>query len=111
MTNMDDSTNQNDNETPLEGLEHLVHEFLLKRKNELKDLESYIVNEDYDQIRQLTHKWKGYSAPYGFGKLGTLAEKMNLLAHDKNTPQIRAIFSQIKDYLAIKENQLKHPPL
>jgi hypothetical protein len=105
---MNDSANQNDNETPLEGLEHLVQDFLMKRKNELRDLETYVANSDFDQIRQLTHKWKGYSAPYGFGRLGELAEYMNQLAHDQNTAQCRLVVTQMKDYLTLKEQQLKH---
>src|SRR4051812_8190394 len=108
MTNMDDMTNQNDNETPLEGLEHLIPDFLQKRKVEIKELETFVASSDFDQIRQLTHKWKGYSAPYGFGRLGTLADTMNTLAHDKNTSQCQVVLRQMQDYLLLKEAQLKH---
>jgi len=107
MTSMDDSTNQNDNETPLEGLEHLVPDFLNKRKIELKELETFIADRNYDQIRQLTHKWKGYSAPYGFGKLGLLAEGLNALAHQQATTEMDSTLVQIKQYLSEKEVQFK----
>ena len=98
----------NDNETPLEGLEHLVHDFLLKRKTELQELENFVAQQDFDQIRHLTHKWKGYSAPYGFGRLGALAETMNTLANEKDGQQCKVIFAQMKTYLVQKEAQLKN---
>lgn len=92
---------------PVEGLESLVPEFIEKRKIELPNLQSYIAQEDFDQIRQLTHRWKGFSAPYGFGRLGTLAEEMNTHAHAKDARQCLEIFNKMKDYLAAKEIQFK----
>ena len=77
---------------------------------ELQELETFVANKDFDQIRQLTHKWKGYSAPYGFGRLGTLAEGMNTRAHEQDSGQCAAILSEIKTYLSNKEEQIRNLP-
>lgn len=111
MGNTNNSFAENETETPLEGLEHLVPDFLVKRKIELKELETFVATSDFDQIRQLTHKWKGYSAPYGFGTLGTLAESMNIRAHDKDTAQCASILKEMQEYLVAKEQHLKNFPL
>jgi HPt (histidine-containing phosphotransfer) domain-containing protein len=106
MSVINNNPPSSDIEVPLEGLEHLVPEFLLKRKNELQELESYIQNKDFNKIGQLTHKWKGYSAPYGFGQLGRLANEMNILCEEKDLSKYQDILGKMKDYLSKKEKQI-----
>lgn len=109
MSNTQDNQNPNENpgEIPVKELEHLVPEFLEKRKKELASLFTWIEEKNYEEIRALTHKWKGYSEPYGFGRLGELAKDMNVAAHSQDHTTALKLFAEMKLYLKGKEAQIK----
>lgn len=95
------------NEKPQKGLEKFVDEFYNDRIAELGQLQDSFKRLDYDFIRGLAHKWKGFSQPYGFDALASLSEDLeeSSLAHDQE--RSRQLIASIAKYLENKGKLLK----
>jgi HPt (histidine-containing phosphotransfer) domain-containing protein len=91
-------------EIPLDGLEVYYLEFLGSREAELTDLKQALVETDFTSILGLGHKWKGYSAPYGFGQLAILAAELEEAALSHSIEQCKALTQEIAEYLSFKKN-------
>ena len=91
-------------EIPLDGLEGLYHEFLESREAELSDLKKAIAENDFTSIIGLGHKWKGFSAPYGFGQLALLATELEEAARGQSIEQCNLLTQEIAEYLSFKKN-------
>ena len=91
-------------EIPLEGLEGFYPEFLSSREAELGDLKQALSGSDFTSIMALAHKWKGFSAPYGFGQLGLLAAELEEAARNNSLDQCKALTQEIAEYLTSKKH-------
>lgn len=92
-----------DSETPLEGLEGFYDEFLTSRLAELGELNLALKTGDFKAATALGHKWKGFSAPYGFGQLGLLATELEVAAKEGHSEQCLALAKEIAEYLDSKK--------
>lgn len=91
-------------EIPLAGLEIYRSEFLTARLEELAVVKSAMVIQDYLTVEKLAHKWRGFSAPYGFGTLGILSEELEEYAVLFDQSQCVSIIEEIESYLfAVKK--------
>lgn len=90
-------------EIPMEGLEDFFDGFILSRQNELNLMKSSLVLLDFNTLLDIAHKWKGYSAPYGFGKLEHLAIELELSAHNAQSEHCEKVLSEIDFYLNLKK--------
>ncbi len=90
-------------EIPLEGLEGFYQDFLTSRETELSELQSALSRADFAEVMSLAHKWKGFSAPYGFGHLGFLAAELEEAARDASLDLCQALAQEISDYLRSKK--------
>jgi len=61
------------NEAPEPGLEPFVPKFIEDRLSELSAL---LADRNIDDIKSKAHQWKGFSRPYGFSHLETIAREI-----------------------------------
>ena len=91
-------------EIPLDGLEGHYHEFLESREAELSDLKKALAENDFTSMMTLGHKWKGFSAPYGFGQLALLAAELEEAARMHSIEQSIVLTQEIAEYLSFKKD-------
>lgn len=90
-----------------DGLEEFLLEFLEDRKNECITLSTASLVENESEIREICHKWQGYSRPYGFFTLESLAVELRDAVVTKDEDSFVEIKNRIKNYLEEKEKLLK----
>ena len=95
------------NEKPAPGLEEFVLEFLEDRLSEFQTLNESFSKKDFEGLRAMAHKWKGFCAPYGFNYLEVLSIKLEELASNKNSSEVDGVLNDISQYLGEKEKILK----
>ena len=93
-------------ERPDEGLEPLQADFLVKREKELLELKTFVNNQNLDPVLEISHNWKGFSLPYGFQTLGTLAKSLEDAAKKEDYDQVNELVFNIEEYLKLKKQLL-----
>lgn len=86
-------------EIPLPGFEVFHQEFLTERKAELILLWSALERHDFEVLGQMGHKWKGFSAPYGFQELAELAIKLEGASLLSDNSLCLSLLNEISAYL------------
>ena len=86
-------------EVPLPGFEEFHDEFLATRKVELIVLNEALGRQEFQVLSGYAHKWRGFSAPYGFQELGELANELEEQALGENTQSCEDILKRVADYL------------
>ncbi|HXH75507.1 MAG TPA: Hpt domain-containing protein [Bacteriovoracaceae bacterium] len=86
-------------EVPLPGLESYHDEFLASRKGELSVLKEAMKTKDFKVLSLMAHKWKGFSAPYGFQELERLSLSLEKCAEDEQNDQCNELLMKIEAYL------------
>lgn len=94
------------NEAAENGLEEFVMEFLTDRESELAQLRGGIEQADFVALKKLAHRWKGFSAPYGFVGLGVLSRELEAYAEDGKSEQCQQVSVEIESYLSAKRDHL-----
>jgi HPt (histidine-containing phosphotransfer) domain-containing protein len=92
-------------EFPLKGLEGFIDEFLVCRLEELSEVKIALGQKDYPNLLQITHKWRGISAPYGFGELAVLAIELEDAVESYQTHLCENLVQEVELYLAAKGSQ------
>ena len=92
-------------ETPEEGLEEYLENFISSRRKDLEDLKSFFDKGEVENVKKILHKWEGFSEPYGFGGLRTFSTQIRACLTLQKSELFEKIYIQIKDYLDYKENQ------
>lgn len=87
-------------------LEYLP-EFLARRFQDISDLDNYIQNKKYDEVRAICHRIYGVAAPYGMAELGQLAKSLGDKAKTSDQRACRAVLEQMFGYLKEAEIHLK----
>ncbi len=86
-------------EVPLQGLEGFHQEFLMERRAELQLLKDSLKALEYKPLAEMAHKWKGYSAPYGFQELALIAEILEDAALNDDFQKCHEGLKSVEDYL------------
>ena len=86
-------------EIPLQGLEGFHQDFLSERRAEFHIIKELLKTFEYKSIAEMTHKWKGFSAPYGFQELALLAESLEAAALNDDFKECEERLMSIEDYL------------
>lgn len=81
-------------------------EFLRDRLKECESLGFSLAKEDFLELSSAGHRWKGFSEPYGFGKLGKLAISLEKASKEKNSNECRKLLEMVSEYLREKEKSL-----
>lgn len=98
---------QIENERPQEGLEEYVPGFLDSRDQDVVNLKSSLAQEDFETIRRKAHDWKGFSRPFGFLHLETIAKKLEEAAQQSSIKDCDDLLSEAEKYLQKKRELLK----
>jgi len=92
-------------ETVPDQLMPLINDFIQDRITELKSFEQFIEKNNFEEIRKVAHKWKGFSAPYGFNFLEKCAIELSHLCKEEKPLEIKSMIPIIKQYLKEKNDQ------
>lgn len=90
-------------EKPLNGLEPFVSDFCKDRITEVEYLITQAKQNKFSEISNLSHKWKGYSSPYGFQHLETLAIELHLKSEIQDYNSCIKLIDQTYEYLKLKK--------
>lgn len=90
-------------EKPLEGLEPFVVEFCNDRISEVNYLATQLQQKKFTEITNLSHKWKGFSSPYGFNYLETLAIELHSKSKSEDYESCKNLIKQTQEYLEQKK--------
>jgi HPt (histidine-containing phosphotransfer) domain-containing protein len=85
------------------GLEGFFESFMHSRLHELQILTLALDKLDYSTLLRIAHQWKGYSVPYGFGKLEHLAVELEDSAYSENIERCRSLLHDVYQYLEHKK--------
>jgi HPt (histidine-containing phosphotransfer) domain-containing protein len=99
---------QFDLEKVVKGLEAHVTEFYETRQKEFDALKEHLSNSDFPAASAITHNWKGFCAPYGFGYLGQLAIELELSLKNKDLVVSQEKIKKIEDYFKAKKIRLNN---
>ena len=67
----------------------ILFDYILQTRQLIQKSETFIKNQDFTELRRLGHTLKGSSAAISANTLASIAEKINLLAKQQNTPEIQ----------------------
>lgn len=86
-------------EVCLPGFEQFQAEFLKTRREELIALNTALKELDFQALSTQTHRWRGFSAPYGFQELALLADELEEQALSKNAQGCEKVLKRVAAYL------------
>jgi HPt (histidine-containing phosphotransfer) domain-containing protein len=86
------------------GLEGFFESFMLSRQHELQLLNLALDSLEYSTLLRIAHQWKGYSVPYGFGKLEHLAQQLEMSAQSEDRERCERLLADIYHYLQHKKS-------
>jgi HPt (histidine-containing phosphotransfer) domain-containing protein len=89
-----------------EALAPFITEFYADRLDEIKLVDGAAQSGDFSLIKEIAHKWKGFSAPYGFNHLGVLAIELESSAKSSDQSKCMDLVSKVKHYMDLKKNNL-----
>ncbi len=93
-------------EAPQKGLEEYVEEFLSDRLSELELLYQSLESNQFNVLSEYAHKWKGFSAPYGFNFLENLSSDLESFSKKGDRKNCLSKLNDIKAYLDLKKENL-----
>lgn len=67
----------------------ILFDYILQTRQLIQKSETFVKNQDFTELRRLGHTLKGSSAAISANTLASIAEKINLLAKQQNTPEIQ----------------------
>lgn len=80
-------------------LEHLIPEFLSKRKIEISELEKVLPLKQFDQIRTIGHKLRGAAGSYGFAYLSHVGQELEEGAQALDQKKIERALTYYRHYM------------
>src|SRR5690554_1428319 len=93
-------------ETPEEGLEEYLENFLDKRRSDLDEMKTWYEKNDMENVKKILHKWEGFAEPYGFGGLRVFSGQVRASIQLQKPELFEKICTQLQAYLLYKERTL-----
>lgn len=90
-------------EFPINGLESYYQDFRETRIQELLLMEKALIGGDFQLIKELAHKWRGFAAPYGFGLLGQIAIDLEMQADALEFDFCQGLLLEADEYLRVQK--------
>ena len=84
----------------------MAPDFIRSRQQDLQLLKSAYEHKDYETIAKVCHKLKGFSTPFGFTDLETLAIRLGEAAKSKDIKALDPHYAQMESYITKKTQQL-----
>lgn len=75
----------------------ILFDYILQTRQLIQKSETFIKNQDFTELRRLGHTLKGSSAAISANTLASIAEKINLLAKQQNTPEIQKYINNFSE--------------
>lgn len=75
----------------------ILFDYILQTRQLIQKSEAFIKNQDFTELRRLGHTLKGSSAAISANTLASIAEKINLLAKQQNTPEIQKYINKFSE--------------
>lgn len=86
------------------GLEPFVQEFYSDRVQELISFKIFLENKDFESVAKLSHQWKSFCEPYGFGNMGEMAKNLEEASKRDDYNSCLSLVNDIEDYLDKKKH-------
>ncbi|WP_216831856.1 Hpt domain-containing protein [Alkalihalobacterium elongatum] len=80
-------------------LEDLIPGFLENRKNDIKTMQLAVEEGDFNQIRMIGHRMKGFGSGYGFDFITELGKRLEEAAKEENIQKIGIYITELINYL------------
>jgi hypothetical protein len=80
-------------------LQELIPGFLENRQKEVCDLQGYLEQKNYEQIRILGHSMKGFGSGYGFEFITTIGQAFEESAKKQDSESIGKMIREYAMYL------------
>lgn len=77
--------------------------YLLRRKEDVFNLEISLVKKDFLTIANIGHKLKGNGATFGFELISDLGIKLEVAANHESTDDIANLIKQLSSFLELEE--------
>ncbi len=95
-------------EAPEAGLEAFTLEFAQDRIEEMPKVLESLQSGDHTLLHEFTHKWIGFSKPYGFNWLADAARQLKEDAKEGKVSDAQQTLVMIENYLEDKLNYIKN---
>jgi len=99
----DEKIDSTSGETPADGLEAFVPQFITDRESDFNKIRQYIEDENFHEIKKIGHNWKGFSRPYGFAKLGVIGLEIEKTAIDEDKAATASLVDKAATYINSKK--------
>ena len=83
-----------------QDLSDLIPVFLENRKKELQQLRVAVIQNDFEQLRQIGHRMKGVGVPYGFDRVSEIGKHIQDAGTDQDRQAAENHLAQYSDFLA-----------
>ncbi|NQU65269.1 MAG: Hpt domain-containing protein [SAR324 cluster bacterium] len=80
-------------------LKDLIPSFLKNRAEDIKKVQAYLAENDFESIQMLGHSLKGNGAGYGFDELSVIGQELERAAIDKSAETIDKVRDRMSAYL------------
>jgi HPt (histidine-containing phosphotransfer) domain-containing protein len=77
----------------------LLPKFIGHRQRDAVDIRAALERGDYQTISRLGHNMRGNGASYGFPDLGTLGERLETAAHQRNEGEVRTQLASLDEWI------------
>ncbi len=81
-------------------IEEIVPMFLDNRQKDLKEIDAFLLEKNFQGIEVISHKLAGNAGSYGFTDLGLIGAKMEACCQNENLEEVKEQFELYKSYLS-----------
>lgn len=71
-----------------EGMEQPARTYVMKRYKELSGFQNLLDQSAYEEIRIMSHNWKGTGTPFGFPEITRLGAAIERAAKERDLPDV-----------------------
>ncbi len=80
-------------------LEELIPEFLEMKRSDIRSIDTYIKEKDFEKIRIIGHSMKGAGSGYGFDRITEIGADIERAAENDDSKTIALKNAELSDYL------------
>ncbi|MBF8435446.1 Hpt domain-containing protein [Halanaerobiaceae bacterium Z-7014] len=80
-------------------LKGIIPLFFKNRESDIEVLKESLANKKYEKIEQIGHQLKGAGGSYGFDYISEIGKKIEDLASESNTIEIRQLINELESYV------------
>lgn len=80
-------------------LKPIIPQFLQNRKNDIKEIQNYLKENNFGEIEVIGHSMKGSGGGYGFNKITQFGKNIEEAAKNENKEKITNNIEELDNYL------------